>query len=74
LVSWKLGEKHIKEILRRAKKLDEMNQWNIYNVLTDYISHSMEVRESTKERWHKQYANQILYAPIPTLIQNAKGE
>lgn len=72
LVSWKLGEKHIKEILLRAKKLDELNNWEIYNILTSYITKSMEVRESTKERWHKQYANQILYAPIPVLIQKQK--
>lgn len=73
LVSWKLGEKHIKEILQRAQKLDELNGWSVYNLLTEYITHVMEVRESTKERWHKQYANQILYTPIPVLIQNAKG-
>lgn len=73
LVSWKLGEKHIKKILEKAHELDELNQWNIYNVLTEYISHAMEVRESTKEKWHKQYANQILYAPIPALIQKTES-
>ena len=72
LVSWKLGQKHIDAILAKARELDEMNQWNIYNCITQYITHVMEVRESTKERWHKQYANQILYAPIPALIQKSK--
>jgi len=73
LVSWKLGKKHIEAILEKARKLDELNQWSIYNVLTEYITHAMKVRESTKERWHKQYANQILYTPIPALIQKSKA-
>lgn len=76
LVSWKLGEKHIKNIMEKARKIDELNQWNIYNVLTEYITHAMEVRESTKERWHKHYANQILAVPMQALItrSKAKGE
>jgi len=70
--TWHLGKKHVKVLMQKIRKLDEKNQWNIYNVLTDYITHNMEVREATKEKWHKQYANQILHAPIPALIQKSK--
>jgi hypothetical protein len=72
LVGWKLGKKHIEAILEKARELDELNQWNIYNILTNYITHQMQVREATKEMWHKQYANQILSVPIPALIQKIK--
>jgi hypothetical protein len=44
----------------------------VYNVLTDYISHAMEVREATKERWHKQFANQVLTVPMPALLARRK--
>jgi hypothetical protein len=71
---WKLGKKHIEALLEKAKKIDELNQWDVYNVLTEYITHTLEVRESTKEHWHKAFANQVLNTPIPALIQNAKKE
>lgn len=76
LNSWKIGEKNIKKILQVAKKQDELNGWTCYNILTDFISHTMQVRESTKERWHKKYANQLLKMPMEALIvrSKAKGE
>lgn len=74
LVGWKLGKKHIKAILEKARELDELNGYSIYNLLTEYITHTLEVRESTKEMWHKQYANPILHTPIPILIQKTKEQ
>jgi hypothetical protein len=74
LVGWKLGKKHITAILEKARELDELNGYSIYNLLTSYITHNLQVRESTKEMWHKQYANPILHTPIPALIQKIKEQ
>ena len=74
LVSWKLGEKHIKNILSQAKKIDELNGWTIYNLLTSYITRELQCRESTKEKWHKKYANAVLNMPIEALIAGGKAK
>lgn len=71
LASWKLGEKNTQKILSMAKEIDELNGYSVYNLLTNFISHVMTTRESTKEKWHKKYANAVLNTPIQTLI--AKG-
>lgn len=72
--AWKMGAKHVEALMKQVKKLDEKNGWEIYNVLTAYITRSLEVREASKERWHKQYANKILAEPISQLIVKAKAK
>lgn len=72
LTGWKLGEKHIKSILEKAEKADEMNSWDVYNFLTDTISHELQVREKTRETWHRKYANQVLTVPIPEILARRK--
>lgn len=72
LTGWNMGEKHIKNILAKARKVDELNGYSVYNILTDVISHELSCRESTKEAWHKKYANQVLTTPIATLLSRRK--
>lgn len=72
LTNWKLGEKHVKNILAIAEKVDELNGWTVYNCITQYVSRNLQVREKTRESWHKKYANKILTTPVQMLITQSK--
>jgi hypothetical protein len=68
----KLGKRNIEKLLEKARKVDAKTQWDVYNVLTEYITHDLQIMESSRESWHKNVATPLLEKPIEVLIQRKK--
>lgn len=64
-------KRHVELLLDKCKQLDVKNKWDLYNTITSWLTHEMEVKWAS-ERWHQSKADKLLSQPIAVLVEKGK--
>jgi len=63
------GKNHVKKLLEKCQQLDIKNKWDLYNVITNWLTHELEVKWGA-EKWHQSNATRLLTEPLSILVEN----
>jgi len=67
-----LPEKHIKAILENLKEFDSVSKWDLYNHVTEYITHQLARGSLERRLTMLKFANKILITDADTFIEMSR--
>jgi hypothetical protein len=66
------GRNYVLKILEKCKNMDKIFKWELYNNITEYITHEVERANFQKRIRYLDKANNILVEPLEELVEKGK--
>jgi hypothetical protein len=66
------GRNYVLKILEKCKSVDQIYKWELYNNITEFITHEVETATFQKRIKYLNLANNLLTEPLEELVEKGK--